>query len=357
MLILILVVAFLILWFIIGKLYINLLKNTPYYKGKSPFFNGLTFNRLNKRHTVPKINFFTLVKYFIFKKNPIFKYEKWQNPKLPIPVVTPASTNNEGIKCYFINHSTVLLQVDGLNIITDPVYAKTAGLFQIGPKRVHAPGIAFDNLPTIDLILLSHNHYDHMDTKTLVKLQKRDNSLVVTPLGNDYILKRKYKKSKIVTLDWEEHFQYNTNTIIYLEKAYHWSRRSLYDQNKALWGGFVVATKNYKIYYSGDTALVDGKIFQEIGKKHQSFDLALIPIGAYLPYEFMKYVHTSPEDAATIHKLVNAKKSIGIHWGTFQLSGETYYQPKQDLEIAKGKLGIPTTDFITLAPSEYLKIN
>lgn len=334
-------------------------KKQIYYKGDAnEYFNGQTFKRIN---TVDEsrysLNLFKILGFAkkLFWNNP----HKWTEedidkleftPSIPTPVI------KHGIKAYFINHSTVLIQTCGVNIITDPIYAKIAGIGGfLGPKRVHNPGIKFEDLPPIDIVLVSHNHYDHMDRKTLSQLQQRDNPKFITLCGNDYLMKKYNKNFDITALGWGESIEIN-NIKIVAEKAYHWSRRNFYDMNKALWGSFVLITPQHKIFFAADTAFHDGKIFEELHNKYHGFDLSFLPIGAYEPQEFLSKAHVNPKESVLIHKIIESKKSMAIHFGTFQLSNESYYQPVLDLEIAKKELSIEPESFVALKPGEYLFI-
>jgi L-ascorbate metabolism protein UlaG (beta-lactamase superfamily) len=332
-------------------MYIKIQKEKTYYNANpDEFFNGKTFKNIGKQR--PEEEKITLK----FAYNFFFNKPKWTEEVDVIQVIPNQQVPKENIRAYFINHSTILIQTNGLNIITDPVFANKVGPLGIfGPKRHHVPGIDINKLPKIDIILLSHSHYDHMDLKSLGIILKSSNPLIITPVGNDYILKNFNKKFLVKTLTWGESININ-NTKITLEKAYHWSKRTPWDSNKALWGSFVIQTPTQKIFFAGDTALDDGAIFKAIGKKYGYFTLALLPIGAYEPNDFMKYAHTNPHEATLIHKMINSYKSIGIHWGTFQLSFEGYYQPKEDLETAKKDLNIPANQFITLKPGEFIDI-
>ncbi|MDR2008170.1 MAG: MBL fold metallo-hydrolase [Alphaproteobacteria bacterium] len=334
---------------------------SAYYKGeKSEFFDGERFKRIgDDDDSAYNFSIWKALGYFTgLSKDKNLTWEEWEDEEVFVKQAIPEErVLGDTIRYYFINHSTVLIQTNGLNIITDPIYSQRAGIFMFGPKRVHLPGIAFENLPKIDIILLSHDHYDHFNNETLKKLYKRDNPLVITPAGNDYLLKKLNKNFRVAPLLWGESTTVG-NVKITLTKAYHWSRRGLNDMNKALWGGFIVQTPTKTIYFAGDTSFgnENGAIFKEIHEKFPNIDLAFLPIGAYLPYDFMRKGHTSPEDAVNIHRLLHAKKSVAVHFGTFQLSAEKRLQPVEDLEIAKKKHNLGANEFITLQPGEFGEI-
>jgi L-ascorbate metabolism protein UlaG (beta-lactamase superfamily) len=222
-----------------------------------------------------------------------------------------------------INHATVLIQVDNLNIITDPHYSMRASPVQFaGPKRVVKPGISFDDLPKIDIVLISHNHYDHLDLATLKRLTKRDHPIILVGLKTKKFLNDNGIK-KVFDLDWWQSSRVN-NTKITFVPAQHWSARGLFDKREMLWGGFYIANK-YKIYFAGDTGY--GKFFKMIKERLSPPDLSLIPIGAYEPRWFMKNAHLNPKDALQAFKDLESSKMIGIHFGTFKLTDEGYKDP------------------------------
>ncbi|MES2765042.1 MAG: MBL fold metallo-hydrolase [Bacteroidota bacterium] len=232
------------------------------------------------------------------------------------------------IRATFINHATVLLQVDGLNIITDPVFSERVSPVSFaGPKRHRATGVAFKDLPPIDLILLSHNHYDHCDIDILKELQARDNPVIFTALANKAFLNREGFK-KVKEFDWWQGDAFK-NIRVTAVPAQHFSGRSLGDRNYALWCGFMVETSVGNIYFAADTGYCP--VFKEIGERFKNIRLALIPIGAYKPEWFMGPVHVSPVDAVKIHHDVGAQESIAIHFGTFNMADEGEGEAERDL--------------------------
>lgn len=248
----------------------------------------------------------------------------------------------------FINHVTFLIQVDGLNILTDPVYSdRTSPVSFIGPKAIHPPGIKFEDLPPIDLVLISHNHYDHMDAQTVKKLEEKFHPHFVTPLENAFLLES-FGAKKITELDWWESLEIQNNVKVTLTPAQHWSSRTPFDRSKSLWGGYYIETKSKKIYFAGDTGY--SKHFIEINKKLGKPNLSLLPIGAYEPRWFMKSMHMNPEDAVLAHLDLQSEMSLGMHFGTFPLTDEAVDTPVQDLMMAKEKLRVQ--NFIAPKPGE-----
>lgn len=265
----------------------------------------------------------------------------------------PERAPGESILTSFINHSTALVQLGDVNFLTDPIYSAACGPFgRIGPRRRHAPGVAFDDLPPIDLVLISHDHYDHLDAPTVKRLEARSSPLFVVPLGNKRRLRR-WGVKNVVELDWWESVKHRDVTI-HFTPAQHFSGRWLHDRDRSLWGSFVVESPRGNVYFAGDTGL--GPHFAEIGERFKSFELSLIPIGAYLPRWFMRPVHIDPAEAVEAHQLLRSKVSVGIHHGTFPLANDAHRAPIDDLEVALEERGVSRDAFRVLAPGEPLEI-
>ncbi len=254
----------------------------------------------------------------------------WQlrNNTFTPTIVERVSGSN--IKITYINHSTFLIQMYGKNILTDPVFAtRVSPLSFIGPKRYRAPGIKLEDLPPIDMVLLSHNHYDHMDLSALRRISKKWHPLILTGLGNrTYLLKHGIQGSE--DMDWWDERNIDEHLKIVVMPAQHFSARAFADRNKTLWMGFTIETPNGNIYFAGDTGY--GVFVEKIKEKYQSFRLALIPIGAYLPPWMMSPVHISPDEAIRIHKELHIEKSIAMHHGTFRLADDGQDEPTEHLK-------------------------
>jgi L-ascorbate metabolism protein UlaG (beta-lactamase superfamily) len=232
------------------------------------------------------------------------------------------------LRATFVNHSTVLLQQKNFNILTDPIWSERVSPFSwIGPRRHRIPGVSWQDLPPIDTVLLSHNHYDHLDLPTLRRLAARGNSTFIVPAGVAKLLRSK-NIGPVQELDWGESHALPGFTI-HSVPALHFSSRGLFDRNRTLWCGYMIECQGRLVYFAGDTAF--GPHFAQIRKKFGSPHLALLPIGAYLPRWFMSPVHMDPEGAVKAHEILGAKTSIAIHHGTFQLADEALDAPKQEL--------------------------
>jgi N-acyl-phosphatidylethanolamine-hydrolysing phospholipase D len=235
----------------------------------------------------------------------------------------------------WLGHAAFLLRLNGKTILTDPYLTKRAGRLGLGPNRYVEPGLALESLPPIDVVLVSHNHYDHLDAKTIEALPNKDSILVVVPLGlGAFFEQRGYVN--VTERDWYESTSIDGIEIKVLP-AIHFSRRGAFDRNRSLWGSFAIRTQTVKIYHSGDTGY--GPVFKEIGERAGPFDLALVAIGAYLPSSIMKTIHLTPEEALDVVEDVNANAAIGMHWGTVQLTDEDPFEPPERFRAAASARG------------------
>ena len=271
----------------------------------------------------------------------------------------PASVDGDGLRVSFVGHATVLVQTGGLNLLTDPVWSQRASPFQwAGPKRVNDPGIDFERLPKIDAVLLSHNHYDHLDLDTLSRLRRAHDPLVVTPLGNDTIIASHDAAIRTVTGDWGDTVELGAarpgaGVRVTFEPMHHWSARGIADRRNALWAAFVIdAGAAGKIYHIGDTGFHDGINYRDAKAKHGPFRLAILPFGAYEPRGFMRAQHQNPDEAVRGHLLCGAEQTLGHHWGTFQLTNEAIEDQLADLETARETHGVPEHAFRALRPGQ-----
>jgi len=249
----------------------------------------------------------------------------------------------------FVGHATFLIQAAAANVLIDPVYSKRASpLSFAGPRRARAPGVRFDDLPPISLVLLSHNHYDHCDLDTLMLLERRFHPPVVTPLGNGRLL-RSAGFRQVEEIDWWETASAAPLPIT-LTRAQHFSARGPFDRNRALWGGFLIEAGGQRILHAGDSGY--GPHFREIAARLGPIDLALLPIGAYQPRWFMKDIHMNPAEAVQAHLELAARRSIAMHFGTFQLTPEGIDEPVRELAKALRERGVPAERFRTVEVGE-----
>ena len=268
------------------------------------------------------------------------------------PSNTPAPPARVGagvLRVTVVNHATVLLQFDGLNVLTDPIWsARASPVTWAGPRRHVAPGIPFDALPPIDVVLISHNHYDHLDLPTLQRLETAHQPLFVVGLGED-AWPRQAGLRQVTPLDWGQVLDLGNGLRVHAQRSQHWTGRGLFggDRNRSLWLAFVLETTGGPVYFAGDTGYA--RHFAETGDQFGPFRLALLPIGAYQPRWLTAYQHTSPADAVQAHRDLRARRSIGVHFGTFQLSEEAQDQPAQDLQRARAAAGVPDCAFIAPA--------
>ncbi len=257
----------------------------------------------------------------------------WPKSVAVTPIAPPARVEGERMVVTWVGHATVLIQTQGLNILTDPVWSDKAGPLGTGPRRVAAPGIALDALPKIDLVLVSHNHYDHMDLKTLGTIWRRDKPRIVTSLGNDSVIAQ--SGAQATALDWGQRVQIRPGIDVVVTRNHHWGSRWFTDRNRALWSSFVVTLPGGNLFFAGDTGWGDGKWIAD-AKVLGDIRLALIPIGAFrfVAGQMSSGSHIGPAEAALMFGQLGAAHAIPIHWGTFRLSYEAYDTPPKMLAEA-----------------------
>jgi len=264
----------------------------------------------------------------------------------------PRTVESDSARATFVNHSTVLLQLAGRNVLTDPIWSDRASPVPFaGPRRMHPPGIRFDDLPPIDTILLSHNHYDHLCLETLRRLHERDRPTIVTGLGNAPLLTR-HGLGPVTELDWWQ----ETGDVIRTTyvPAQHFSGRGLFDRNRALWGGFFLRWEGGSIYFAADSGA--GPHFAAIRGRLGAPDFAMIPIGAFLPRTIMAPVHMSPAEAVEAHLEVGARRSMAIHFGTFPLADDGQWEPAEELARARAAKGLSPGEFMVPGFGEGVEI-
>jgi L-ascorbate metabolism protein UlaG (beta-lactamase superfamily) len=265
--------------------------------------------------------------------------------------------NRERTTLTWIGHATVFLQLGGKNILTDPHFSERASPVQwAGPRRVVPPGLAIKDLPPIDIVVISHDHYDALDKGSIVRLFNREGGKMTTfyvPLG----LKIWFEDlgiNNVVELDWWDNYDHGGLQITPVP-VHHWSQRSLISKNKTLWAGWVIASSSFRFFFCGDTGYTP--IFHEIGSRLGPFDLSAIPIGAYEPRWFMRYHHISPEEALQIHLDICSRKSVAIHWGTFILTDEPLDEPPKRLKRALKEKQFPREAFLVLMHGQTIVLD
>lgn len=325
------------------------LVSAPTYSGpRSDHFDGKKF--LNPERVKAK-GLFEVVKWF-FSRKP----GKWEKVRTHSYAEKPVRKIEEGLRITFVNHSTFLIQVDGVNILTDPVWSERVSPFTwAGPARMRPPGFRLEDLPPIDLVLISHNHYDHLDISTMKKIADEHKPEIITPLGVGIFLQEE-QISMATDMDWWDELVIHDSMSIQSVPAQHFSGRGgIGDRDGTLWCGYVIKAKSGHIYFAGDTGY-NHKTFKEIGKKAGPVKVALLPIGSYKPEWFMSPIHVSPEEAVKIHLDVKAEKSIAMHFGTFALGDDGQHDATRELQKARTRNNLPESEFIVLQEGSYYEL-
>eukprot|EP01038_Epipyxis_sp_PR26KG_P012083 gene12083-16169_t len=298
--------------------------------------------------------FIDVVKYGITRKQNVLKLNHdTMNAIKPLQTDITTLRSLKGNHFTWIGHATIYHQIEGLNLVTDPLWSDRASPFRwLGPKRYIKPPIELEQLD-IDVVLLSHTHYDHLDSQTVRRIGNR--ALWIVPLGVKEIL-HGMGISNCVELNWWQSYHVTTSTgnriEIILTPAKHWTARTMFDRNTCLWGSFAVLSNSYRYFFTGDTAYCS--VFKTIGQKYGPFHLAAIPIGAYAPRWFMKDVHCDPEEAVQIHQDLQSMQSVGIHWGTFPMADEDFIEPALELARCRNLAGLSSNNFFTMAHGETI---
>ncbi|MCB9654670.1 MAG: MBL fold metallo-hydrolase [Deltaproteobacteria bacterium] len=297
----------------------------PGYRGPaSSNFDGRVFEN---QVVVPQKNLYDVVRWKLASNA-----EPWKaHAEESAPGAVPQARVAQGaLHVTMVNHATVLIQMDGINILTDPIWSDRASPFSfVGPRRHHAPGLRFEDLPPIDVVLISHNHYDHLDVPTLQRLAQAHRPLFLAGLGTRALLAEKSIDCG-VDMDWWDSFRVGNDMFVTAVPAQHWSRRGIGDTNNTLWMGFVIEGQRGPVYFAGDTGW--GPHFEQIRDRFGPMRLALLPIGAYMPRWFMHPMHISPEEAVDAARVLDAQVTVPVHWGTFQLGDEGRDEPLRALE-------------------------
>jgi N-acyl-phosphatidylethanolamine-hydrolysing phospholipase D len=274
--------------------------------------------------------------------------------RVPPDFVPPRAPQSQ-LTVTWVGHSSLLIQLNGLNVLTDPMWSEHASPVQFaGPRRWVPPGIAFEDLPPVDVILESHNHYDHLDSNTVRRLARTHRQATwIVPLGLASFVQQRGAQA-VVELDWWQEWS-NASLRVAATPAQHFSSRGIGDRGDTLWCGFALTgTNGRRVYFAGDTGYHPE--FAAIGARCGPFDVALMPIGAYEPRWFMRYLHMNPEEAVAAFRALNARVLVPIHWGTFKLTDEAMDEPPIRARAAWDAAGLPPSGYRQLAHGETLTL-
>jgi L-ascorbate metabolism protein UlaG (beta-lactamase superfamily) len=318
--------------------------SAPRYRGAvSDHFDGRRFH--NPGNVAAKGGFAVFTWMITRKRGP------WRRNQHIESSQRPPSNYSDGIRVTFVNHSTFLIQLEGMNILTDPVWGRRASPFSwAGPQRMTPPGLGLEELPRIDLVVLTHNHYDHLDIDTMRTIFGAHHPRIVVPLGVRAFLEQQSLRGA-EEVDWWDLVTVNKDIQIQAVPAQHFSGRGFLDRDATLWCGYVLKTPKGNIYFAGDTGY-NPVTFKEIGTRCGPMKISFIPIGAYRPQWFMAPIHVSPEDAMRIHSDVRSETSIAMHYGTFALSDEGQDEPLNDLKAAMGRSDLDKERFLAFGIGE-----
>lgn len=330
--------------FFIASIFVACAISAPSHRGPmSAHFDG---ERFRNQIPVPDYGFSDFLRWRFDREPGVWNDSNHVSPG-PAP---PERVGNGDLRVTFVNHSTVLIQMDSLNILTDPIWSDRAGPFSwAGPKRVRPPGIRFEDLPPIDVVILSHNHYDHTDIPTLKRLFERDSPRVFVALGNRALMEKNGIPGSH-EMDWWQDTRVTPSLRLTFVPAQHFSARGLGDRNETLWGGYVLEGDAGVVYFAGDTGW--GPQFEQVRDRFGAIRLAILPIGAFRPRWFMAAVHISPEEAVHAHQLLGAGTSMGVHFGTFRLGDDGQNEPAEELANARELHGVSPDAFWVLGFGE-----
>ncbi|WP_271410603.1 MBL fold metallo-hydrolase [Pseudomonas sp. Q1-7] len=321
----------------------------PYRGPASSHFDGRRFRNLEPK---PHKNLRAFLRWQFSRE----KQAPWIDQPGPATAPeVPVRVQGDELRVTYINHATLLIQHRGLNILTDPVWSQRVSPFSfLGPRRHHPPGLGLDQLPPIDLILVSHNHYDHLDLESLRGLAERfPQATVVSGLGNGPLIRETGFK-QVIELDWWQELPLSGDLKLHAVPVQHWSARTRSDTNETLWMGFVIESPDGPVLFPGDTGL--GPEFRLIRERFGPMRFAALPIGAYAPRWFMRDNHMNPDDAAQAHRQLEAQSSLAIHFGTFNLTDEGQFAPPRDLAKALADWQVDADSFRVPTPGYQWRI-
>lgn len=272
------------------------------------------------------------------------------------PSLPPERVVGDELRVTYVGHATILLQTAGVNILTDPIWSERASPVGFaGPGRVAAPGVRFEDLPPIDVVLVSHNHYDHLDLPTLKRLHQAFDPLVLVPLGNDAIIRSVVPDMRLATLDWGESFSFNEEVRLTLEPMQHWSARGFFDRLEALWGAFVIEAPGGPVYFLADAGYAR-HLSEDFVTSYGTPRLSLLPVGAYEPRWFMQYAHMNPAEAVQTFLDLGQGRAMGTQHEVFAMADEAYDAPRRELGEALRARGIDESLFIMPKVGEWFTV-
>jgi len=334
---------------------LNTIRMSRYYNGPlSEHFDG---TRFFNPHGPPPKRRRELLRWFMDRRG--------RAPKAPWPAWAPSPyadrppprVGGAALRISYVGHASLLVQTAGLNLLLDPVWSQRASPFRfLGPKRVNEPGIAFADLPPIDVVLVSHGHYDHLDLATLSRLAAAHRPRVIAPLGNDRLMRAHDPAIAAEGHDWGARVEIGDGVAVTLVPTQHWSARSLTDRNMMLWASFVIETPAGRIYFVADSGYGEGRNFRAVRERHGPFRLAILPIGAYEPRWFMRDQHMNPAESVQALIDCGAELALAHHHGTFQLTDEPIDAPRAALAEALAAAGIHPERFRVLQPGQVWEL-
>jgi len=270
------------------------------------------------------------------------------------PRLVADGERTDNARVTWVGHSTVLIQHNGVNVLTDPMFSDVASpVGFVGPSRKSAPGLTLETLPRVDIVVISHDHYDHLDAPTIRRLGNGPQYFV--PLGlRDWLMRVGIDAGRISEMDWwdsERVASRRGDVIVTATPSQHVSGRTLTDRNRRLWAAWAIAWDDFSVWFGGDTGYNDVQ-FKTIGDRFDGFDLGIIPIGSYAPRAYMSDYHLDPEDAVRVHQDIRAERSMAVHWGTFHLTAEPFLEPPEVLQAAVNAAGLPADAISAYAVGE-----
>jgi N-acyl-phosphatidylethanolamine-hydrolysing phospholipase D len=299
---------------------------------------------------------------FKFLQRRLFGHDAWASYDAhrdgAMPVATPrlvaVGEQSKNARVTWVGHSTVLIQHGGVNVLTDPILSNVASPLPFaGPSRKSAPGLTMATLPPIDIVVISHDHYDHLDAPTIRRLG--NSPMYFVPLGlKRWMVNAGIDENRIFEMGWWESqavAPQGAEVVVTATPSQHVSGRTLTDRNRSLWAAWAISWQDFSVWFGGDTGYNEVQ-FKEVGERFEGLDLGIIPIGAYAPRTYMSAYHVDPDQAVQIHKDIGARRSMAVHWGTFHLTAEPLLEPPQVLRTAVQAAGLPTDAVTAFAIGE-----